>query len=203
MDGHPHGRSARSLPRIRLARGPSPQRTRSHRLVPASTGCGSRRKLRSGATGSSRGRSGKPSEEKGRCGHALLRFGMVVPESAWSGENGYRPRCNPGRCGRLGHAEMDQVVAMAKTTYEGRVEVTKPPPLDQFLPPGPGPIDRLAFGHQDRRPRHFAWPSEPQPSIRAARSRRLPWRRADRGRVPDHGRAHSPGVGFESRSGKR
>ena len=40
---------------------------------------------------------------------------------------------------------------MSGTTDDSRVEQPNPTFLDQLLPPGPGPVDLLALGHQDRR----------------------------------------------------
>ena len=145
------GRSARSLVSIRPACGPSPQRTRSHRSVGAGLvaiageGLDQADQVLLGDEAADR-------QEERSLGQALPSFGMVAPGSRpGSGRTRYRPRCSPGRCvGR--HPELDQVVAMARTADQGGVEQADPAALDQLLPPGSRPVDRLALGHQDRRP---------------------------------------------------
>ena len=111
------GRSGRShresgLPADHHRRGRDPT------AAPASIGCGSRRRPRSGATGSSRGRSGKPRGRKGirgvlsvlRDGCARGRPGLVeevIDRVVTQGD------------AVLGHAELGQVVAMAKGRQQG------------------------------------------------------------------------------------
>ena len=184
VDGGRRGRWRRPRPRPRSRPGPSPQSTRSQAPCPDRPCAGTARTPRSAGPGSSRARTGRPPGNRGPRASPLRPSGSSRQRSRSRREvvvvDGVVAQGDPVRR----HAELHQVIAVRRAADEAASNSADPPPLDQLLPPDARAVDRLALGHQDRRPPVPSRPIAPRPSTRAARSRRSPARRAGRGRAP-------------------
>ena len=91
-------------------------------------------------------------QEIGSAGQARAAFRTVTPGMRLVREKVVVDRVVSQGDAVRGHAEIRQVITVWRPADQGRVEPAQPPPLDQLFPPDARPIDRLALGHQDRRP---------------------------------------------------
>jgi hypothetical protein len=57
------------------------------------------------------------------------------------------------------HAEFDEIVTMARTSYQCCIEQADPVSLDELLPPHPRAVNGLALGHKDGRSTISACPA--------------------------------------------